>query len=68
MLNVNAPLLNLGLDSLGFMRLKHLLSTKFHLPDSTYRQLRYIATAAGIAGLVDMASPLAVSSDHNLVR
>ncbi|KAM6480828.1 hypothetical protein HDV62DRAFT_398717 [Trichoderma sp. SZMC 28011] len=64
-LDVNAPLASLGLDSLGFMRLKHSLCTKFHLPDLTYRQLRNIATAAGIADLVDMASPLAVSSDHD---
>ncbi|KAL6699353.1 hypothetical protein J3F84DRAFT_404381, partial [Trichoderma pleuroticola] len=64
-IDVNAPLANLGLDSLGFMRLKHLLCTKFHLPDLTYRQLRNIATAAGIADLVGMDSPLAASSDHD---
>ncbi|KAL7914377.1 hypothetical protein GGI35DRAFT_490637 [Trichoderma velutinum] len=62
-LDGNAPLADLGLDSLGFMRLKHLLCTNFHLPDLTYRQLRNIATAAGIVNLVDMASPLAVSTD-----
>ncbi|PNP44468.1 hypothetical protein THARTR1_11039 [Trichoderma harzianum] len=66
-IDVNAPLANLGLDSLGFMRLKHLLCTKFHLPDLTYRQLRNIATAAGIADLVGMDSPLAASSDHDAV-
>ncbi|KAK4065062.1 uncharacterized protein Triagg1_8698 [Trichoderma aggressivum f. europaeum] len=66
-LDVNAPLANLGLDSLGFMRLKHLLCTKFHLPDLTYRQLRSTATAAGIANLVGVDSPLAVSSDHEVV-
>lgn len=66
-LDVNAPLANLGLDSLGFMRLKHLLCTKFHLPDLTYRQLRNIATASGIADLVGIDSPLAVLSDHDVV-
>ncbi|KAF3069894.1 Linear gramicidin synthase subunit C [Trichoderma lentiforme] len=66
-LDVNAPLANLGLDSLGFMRLKHSLCTKFHLPDLTYRQLRNIATAAGIADLVGMDQSSAVSSDHDVV-
>ncbi|KAK0756024.1 hypothetical protein N5P37_011397 [Trichoderma harzianum] len=66
-LDVNAPLANLGLDSLGFMRLKHSLCTKFHLPDLTYRQLRNIATAAGIADLVGMDQSSAVSSDYDVV-
>ncbi|KAL7782718.1 hypothetical protein V8C43DRAFT_318836 [Trichoderma afarasin] len=66
-LDVNAPLANLGLDSLGFMRLKHSLCTKFHLPDLTYRQLRNIATAAGIADLVGMDQSSGVSSDHDVI-
>ncbi|KAL6810482.1 hypothetical protein V8C40DRAFT_284048 [Trichoderma camerunense] len=66
-LDVNAPLANLGLDSLGFMRLKHSLCTKFHLPDLTYRQLRNIATAAGIADLVGMDQSSATSSDHDVL-
>ncbi|KAK2616713.1 hypothetical protein QQS21_000325 [Conoideocrella luteorostrata] len=65
-LDVNTSLSSLGLDSLGFMRLRHLIADHFQLPDLTYRQLRNGATMAGITELVEASSLSAILSNDEM--